>query len=117
MIKEKELSLDFDSIYLNKRDKGTLQEAASGVILRKNFADVEFLFTYGLLDRYALQSDDHSFIITPTGLRYLEYIEEQKKERAAKEELEKRRFWIPVSISVLSLVIAVCSVLVQLLKA
>lgn len=115
MSKETALPLDFESIYLNRKDKETLLEAASGSVLRKHPAEVEFLVTYGLMAQYALQPDGRSFVITPTGLRYLDYILEQDKRRNEKEMLEKRRYQISISLSVLSLVIAICSVLAQIL--
>lgn len=106
--------MEFESIYLCKRDMEILLRASSGEIICSNTACIDFLLQFGLLDRYALSKSGTEYVITPLGSRYLQFLEDNELSKSIQEKKDRIHFIIPVVISVVSVFISVCSTIIQI---
>ncbi len=91
-----------------------LIRASSGEIICSNTACIDFLLQFGLLDQYAFSESGTEYVITPLGSRYLQFLEDKALTKAIQEKKDRIRFLIPVVISVVSVLISVCSTIIQI---
>lgn len=77
----------------------------NGAIIRSR--SVNYLLEIGLMDHYKLSENENKFVITPTGLRYIKYLNDLKKKEKTKQKIISIRFWITNAISLAALIVSI----------
>lgn len=70
--------LDYEKIFLTSREMEIFLRLKTGVVLSLHPVDAARLVELGLVSRYALSSADDEYVVTNEGLRYAEYLEQNK---------------------------------------
>ena len=86
--------LKFKDVFLGRNDLNILFEASDGKVITAHPTSTEFLINYGFISRYALSDNEYEFVITPLGIRYLEYLQQSQKNHedgAPKGDSDKNR--------------------------
>ncbi len=102
--------MEFDKIFLTDSDIRILSKADLAAVVRLHSFDAEYLLSLGFIAPYALSERSDEYVITAEGSRYAEYY---RQKQAINAKVEKRADKA-LTISEISLVVAVCSVLISL---
>ena len=105
-------SENFNSIFLTKYEITLLDEIGGGIITKPYIT--EHLISLGFLANYNKQKD--RFVITPKGVRYLEFIEQKKIKESEEKKLAGRRYWISLIITNLISLAALAVSIIALLN-
>ncbi|MDD2218245.1 MAG: hypothetical protein PHW03_07680 [Eubacteriales bacterium] len=100
-------SLDFKDVFLGSSDLEVLASVRYGSVVSAHPVSVKFLVDYRFISHYALSDVGHEFVITPLGIRYLEYLDGillKNNEEEKRLKLSELRSWIALSISVIALI-------------
>lgn len=102
-------SIDFKNVFMSSEDLRILSLARCGNVITVHPVSAKYLMDYGFLSRYALSNTDDKFVITPLGIRYLEYLDNifvEKSKNEKRFKLAEFRSWIALFISVIAMVIS-----------
>ena len=102
--------MDFNKIFLSDMDTRIILAVDTAAVVRLHPVDAEHLLSLGFIAPYALSDRSDEFVITAEGSRYAEY---HRQKQAINAKVEKRADKA-LTISEISLVVAVCSVLISL---
>ena len=95
--------MDFTSIYLTHHDLSILYKLSNGCVCQLYEYEANYLISLGFVSPYA-SGNGSEYVITPTGLRYIDFLDEQQKlSRATKKQIALN--------TIISIIAAIASVL------
>lgn len=87
--------MNFNEVFLTQQETEMLNKVGSG-ILTVNYIP-EHLLSLGFISAY--KNKEKSYVITPEGFRFLEFIEQKKQDDIKKQKIVSRRYWVSLIIT------------------
>ena len=97
--------MKYSDIYLTKREIQHLNLMSDGRVIRLHTVDTENLLKYNLISVHNLSNCSNNYVITPNGLKYVEYLQSIKKEKQSIALHE----WVNTFIALVALIISAIS--------
>ena len=112
--------MDYQSVHLSKKEMERFLEIAGGNTTAANTPEEDYLFRCGLiretmlvtanLSTGATSADMRAVVLTDSGKDYYAYCLNEQKRR----QVDTRRFWLGILLTLVGLVITAISLLLQL---
>ena len=100
-------SIDFKNVFLSSRDLEILSKASHGSVITTHPTTTEFLIGYGFISKYLSSGKENEFVITPLGIKYLEYLNTLKignMKEQKRLKIAEIRSWMAIFISLIALI-------------